>query len=189
MTDFRRKAASKPAPSSAEEARHLIARYAELQENATAINAVAADELEELESRRQAALAPIDAEMTDLFNALRAWWAVAGAVATEGKRKSIVLAGCQIGERTTTPALAVPDDRCEGAIIADLLARPGGAGDYVLTRHALYRPSLIKTLRAGDMHPDYALLASGAGLGISQREEFFIDVAASSAIGAHAGVQ
>ena len=184
MTYFRRKTVSKPAPSSADEARLLVARYAELHGDSATINAFAADKMEQIETDRQAALAPIDAELTDLFNALRAWWAVAGNAATEGKRKSIILEGCQVGERTTTPALAVPDDRSEDAIVADLLARPGGAGDYVLTRHALYRPSLIKTLRAGEMHPDYALLASGAGLGLSQREEFFIDVAASSAIGA-----
>lgn len=175
MTSFRRKMIAEPAPSTPDEAQDLIERYAELQGHAAIINRQAENAVEQIEQNRQEALAPIESEMADLFNALRAWWAVASLAVTEGKRKSVVLAGHQIGVRTTTPALAVPDDRSEDAIIADLLGRTGGAGDYVVTRHALYRPSLIKTLRAGELHPDYAFLAKGAGLGVSQREEFFID--------------
>lgn len=189
MTDARRKTAAKPAPSSAEEARPLVAHYSALQDSAALIIADAATAIEKIETEMQAALAPIEAEMTDIFNSVRAWWAVSGPIATEGKRKSIMLAGCQIGIRTTTPALAVPEDRTEDAIIADLLARPEGAGDYVLTRHALYRPSLIRALRAGEAHPDYAMLANVAGLGVSQREEFFIDIATISSVNAPSAVQ
>ncbi len=180
MTLHRRKSEAKPAPATRDQAEPLIARYAALLAEAEEIQAAADHAIEQVIAKSDAKLLPIETEMNDLFGALRAWWAVAGLDATEGKRKSLVLAGCQIGERTTTPALALPEDQPEEAIIADLLARPELDGDYLVTRYALCRPALIKALRAGEIHPDYRALAGHVGLGVSQREEFFIDPVTST---------
>jgi phage host-nuclease inhibitor protein Gam len=180
MTNTRRKIEAEPAPATLDDAQAALSRYAMLLSASDDIRAKADQSIAQIGARRDAQLEPVAAEMDSLFVALRAWWAVAGAPATEGKRKSIILSGCQIGERTTTPALALPDDRSEEDIIGDLLALPDGGGDYLVTRHALYRPALIKTLRAGEMHGDYRTLSARVGLGVSQREEFFIDTAIPS---------
>jgi phage host-nuclease inhibitor protein Gam len=174
MTNTRRKIEAGPAPATLDDAQAALSRYAMLLSASDDIRAKADQSIAQITARRDAQLEPVTTEMDSLFVALRAWWAVAGAPATEGKRKSIILSGCQVGERTTTPALALPEDRTEGDIIGDLLALPGG-GDYLVTRHALYRPALIKTLRAGEMHGDFWALSARVGLGVSQREEFFID--------------
>jgi Bacteriophage Mu Gam like protein len=175
MTRNRRKTQARPAPANRQEAEALIARYAALMAQVETADDEANQALNRIMGHREDRLIPIEAEMDGLFNAVRAWWSVAGSQATSGKTKSLVLAGCQVGDRTTPPALALPEDRPEGLIISDLLALPDLDGDYLVSRHVLYRPALIKALRMGPLNPDFRILSGQVGLAVSQREEFFID--------------
>jgi phage host-nuclease inhibitor protein Gam len=62
---------------------------------------------------------------------------------TEGKRKSISLAGCNIGERTTPPALKPKGITQEGLVekLLDL-----GLKTYLRITHKLDKPAAIKAL-------------------------------------------
>ena len=73
---------------------------------------------------RDGFVAPLDQRAKDIFKQLRAWWGVAAPALTEGKRKSVIIAGCKIGERTSTPAL-----KHEG-MKAEAPAAPAGGGGH-----------------------------------------------------------
>ena len=117
-------------------------------------------------------------------SARRAWWAVAGPVLTEGRRKSIELAGLVIGERTTPPALKLPKGAKAEEIVADLLEWLGG--DYCVTTSKLDKPAIIKALRISIdiMDPvedavflhEVRILRDQLGLTVAQKDEFFVDV-------------
>lgn len=169
MAPPRRKAPKQDAPQTLEQAIALISEYRDLT-----------DKVEELELAKGSAIARIEAEYDlfakqleirsiEIFRQLRAWWAVAAPEMTEGKRKSISLAGCNIGERTTPPALKLKGITHEGLVekLLDL-----GLKSYLRITHKLDKPAAIKALKAED--PCGKLLAE-MGASVKQAEEFFID--------------
>jgi phage host-nuclease inhibitor protein Gam len=181
----RRKSAPQTAPSTVDEAIDTIGRYlgkiAVVDEaRADADAAIAA-----IQAQRDQFVAPLLIEIEDLFLQLRAWWAVAAPAMTKGKRKSIELAGALIGERTTPPSLKLPKGKKVGEMVSDLLAAL--AGDFLVTKHSLDKPAIIKALRA-QIDPeddelaierrDQQILRDKLKLTVSQRDEFFIDRAA-----------
>lgn len=181
----RRKSAPQTAPSTVDEAIDTIGRYlgkiAVIDEaKADADAAIAA-----IQAERDQLVAPLNVEIEDLFLQLRAWWAVAAPAMTKGKRKSIELAGALIGERTTPPSLKLPKGKKVDEMVSDLLAAL--AGDFLVTRHSLDKPAIIKALRA-QIDPeddelaierrDQQILRDKLKLTVSQRDEFFIDRAA-----------
>jgi phage host-nuclease inhibitor protein Gam len=191
MAPSRRKAPAQLAPQTLEQAIALLSEYRDI-----------VDTIDELGEERDRAIArikggydefavPLDQKAKELFRQLRAWWAVASPELTEGKRKSIELAGVMIGERTTPPALVLPKGSSAEAIVDDLLKWLGG--DYVITTHKLDKQTIIKALRAAAFEADpretdevqfaheLRILREELKLTVGQKEEFFIDRPAKTA--------
>ena len=183
----RRKAASIEAPQTIQEATRLIAQYLELGANVDETRAAADASIREIEAVRDETIAPTEARMKDIFMQLRTWWTVARNDLTEGKRKSIQLAGALIGDRITPPALKLP----KGAKVQDLIDKVLAefAGDFLITKHALDKAEIVKTLRMtldatdpADMlaRDEQRRLSEKIGFSWGQKEEFFIDRAAKA---------
>lgn len=181
MSTRRRKADKLPAAQSTEEAIALLARFAEVDALMAADNVAAEEAIAAIRAVRDAHQEPLKAELKALFNQLKPWWAVAGEQLTEGKRKSVELGGCQIGHRTSTPAL-----KLEGLTEAEAVEHLEALGFEawaIRTKKELDKPALIAALRKlGATGPDGELSADGVdahvldglGLKVSQKEEFFI---------------
>jgi phage host-nuclease inhibitor protein Gam len=173
----RRKAPKLAAPQTIEEATALLGDYAAKLTKAAKIRADADASIAAIQAARDEFLKPLEEGMKDLFRQLRAWWAVAGPAITEGKRKSAEIAGCIVGERTTTPKLALGNRKAEDWI-ADLLDDPD-LTDFVRVKEELDRQALIKAIGDPKHAANDKLLI--LGLRRSQTDEFFIDRAAEKA--------
>lgn len=181
----RRKAARIEAPQTIEEATRLIAEYLEFGAEVDRTRAGADDAIRQIEAIRDERCAPVEARMKDVFMQLRTWWAVARADLTDGKRKSIELAGAVLGDRITPPALQLPKGKNAADIVSELLEELGG--DFLVTTSKLDKQAIIKALRSSfePDNPDHRLaiyqqhiLREQLRLAAVQREEFFIDRAA-----------
>ena len=181
MTTKRRKADKLPAAKTTEEAIALLARFAEVDGEIERENALTELTIANLRAARDTLQAPLKAELKALFNQLKPWWAVAHEQLTEGKRKSVELGGCQIGHRTSTPAL-----KLEGLTEAEAIEHLEALGFEawaIRTKKELDKPALIAALRKlgatgedGELNADGvdAQVLDGLGLKVSQKEEFFI---------------
>lgn len=191
MAAPRRKAPKIDAPSTIGEATNLIAEYLHLSASIEDAKAQADAAIRKIEHARDELIAPAEAELKDKFAQLRTWWAVARDQLTEGKRKSIELAGALIGDRTTPPSLALPKGVTAGDLIETILSE-GFEDDYLVVRYALDKQRMIKLLRGpfpiellqpGDDPAELErlhrkTLADEFGLSVVQRDEFFIARAA-----------
>lgn len=178
----RRKAAAVDAPSTTEDAVKLIGNYAEAEHHATKVHAEAEEKIAAIKAERDSVLALLDEAQKLRFNRLKAWWSVASETLTDGKRKSVELAGALIGERTTNPKLKLPKGMTEQRAVDLLLEWLGG--DYVRTVNQLDKPAILARLKdvpQGGEDPlvlqEFRVLADEVGASISQKEEFFISVA------------
>lgn len=183
MAPPRRKAPKQAAPQTLEQALALIGEYRDLNAAIEELHLDASAAIAKIEAARDSFAKPLEVRAVEIFRQLRAWWAVAAPEMTEGKRKSIPLAGCTIGERTAPPALQLPKGRKAEEIVNILLDEL--AGEYLVTRHKLDKPAIIKALRidVATMDPvedavfihELDVLSQKAGLSVKQAEEFFID--------------
>ena len=197
----RRKAAHQEAPQTLEEAIDLLATYSDILLGIEELSADATASIAAIEAERDRMIAPLERRAKDIFLQLRAWWAVAGDTLTEGKRKSLELAGCQIGVRTTPPSLKLPPKTNSEAAGALLVA----AGLAQLCRHKVEvdKPAVLKERlalprlqelqresvekRSLSFSEAMALacrieralkLSEQLGFRTAQKEEFFVDRAA-----------
>ena len=104
----RRKAAARQAPASVEEATVLLGEYASISARAEVIAAQYDHHIAALKAERDAVLTPLQVEVRSIFDQLRTWWPTAREALTQGKRRSVMLAGAEIGERRAPPALKLP---------------------------------------------------------------------------------
>lgn len=182
----RRKAARIDAPATLEQAITTIAEYLNLAAGVDDIRASADASIRTIEHHRDETIKPVEARMKDLFIQLRTWWAVARDDLTDGKRKSVELAGAVIGERTGMPALKLPKGMKTDEAVAFLkqlaIQYPGLGEDacaLLRTKVDLDKPPIIKLLtNTTSVGPEVAALR-GAGFSTEQKEEFFIDRAAA----------
>lgn len=167
MASPRRKADTQDAPQTAEEAVAMLGVYLDALANIEQLKLDADRAIDEIRAARDGAVKPIEELAKQRFLKLRSWWSVEKHELTGGKRKSIELAGAEIGERTTPPRLVhqgiKPND-----MIDRLLETYGG--NYLRTKNSLDKPALIKAL--GE-NVDARL--EEMGFDVAQREEFFID--------------
>lgn len=183
MAPPRRKAPKQAAPQTLDQAIALIGEYRDLNAAIEELHLDASTAIAKIEAARDGFAKPFEVRAVEIFRQLRAWWAVAAPEMTEGKRKSIALAGCTIGERTAPPALQLPKGRKAEEIVNVLLDKL--AGEYIVTRHKLDKPAIIKALRIDvtAMDPvedalflhERNVLTDDAGLTVKQAEEFFVD--------------
>lgn len=190
MARARKKAPRQEAPQSIEQATALAARYVYLLNLIDDEKTSAQAAIDNLRARLDEEIKPREEELKAIFRQLRPWWAANKDELTDGKRKSIELAGAQLGERTTTPALSLP----AGTKQEDFAARLHllGFTSLVRVKMSIDKPACIKALRWLDREPPQAdvedkvwhedqlqrsagedLAAKGAK--VTQKDEFFID--------------
>ena len=170
----RRTSPALAAPQTLPEAIKLLERYARLANEAARLDVDRNDAKAAIDAAADAAIAPIEAELRDLVRQLKPWWAVARDELTGGKKKSIELAGCQIGYRIANPSLVYP--KPEAVAVEKLHLREGWA---LRTTTVLDKPALIAAIRRPpvDEDDDTAARLRKLGFSVSQKETFFVDVA------------
>lgn len=169
----RRKSTVLNAPTTIEEATALLAEYATTAAAIEEARAEADSAIAAIEGARDMLCKPHEERLKDMFNQLRAWWAVAGDHVTNGKRKSTEIAGCVLGIRTTTPALKLPSKITSEDLIAQLIEWDQG-DEFLTTTVKLNKPAIISTLRGTDGYAKTEL-AETYGFTVTQKDEFFID--------------
>jgi len=165
----RRKAPKLEAPQTIEEAVAQIVEYRDILDKVEELKLDAATAIAKIEGARDEFAAPLDQRAKDLFRQLRAWWGVAAPSLTEGKRKSITLAGCKIGERTSTPALK--HDGIKADALIDELAELG-LDELLRMSTKLDKQACIAAI-SDNTELGQVLIWLGARN--HQAEEFFID--------------
>jgi phage host-nuclease inhibitor protein Gam len=165
----RRKAPKQEAPQTIEEAVILIAEYRDTLNKIDELALDADTSIAKIAAARDEYVAPLEQRLKDVFKQLRAWWGVAAPSLTEGKRKSVKLAGCKIGERTTTPALKHKGMTAEALVeqLADL-----GMEELLRISTKLDKQACIAAI-TDNTELGQVLLWLGAQN--QQSEEFFID--------------
>lgn len=167
----RRKSAPVNAPSTTQEATALLGEYARGITTVESMRAHYDAIIADLQAERDREIAPIETVLKDMFVGLRSWWAVASFGVTGGKRKSAVIAGCEIGLRTNNPSLKLPKDMTDEQVVQWL--------DQHFTETFLTisvkpnKPAIIAELRGEDGPTKMALQA--AGFETKQPEAFYID--------------
>ena len=169
MATARRKAPKQDAPQTLDEALVLLAEYRDTLNKTDELKLDADTAIASIMGVRDGFVAPLDQRAKDIFKQLRAWWAVAAPALTEGKRKSITLAGCKIGERTSTPSLK--HDGVKVETLVDELAELGMAELLRITTK-LDKQACIAAI-SDNTELGQVLLWLGARN--HQTEEFFID--------------
>lgn len=180
-TGPRRKAAKIDAPSTLEEAIALIADYLDASAVVEQIRADADASIRAIEELRDARIAPAEQQLKIMFVELRTWWAVARDALTDGKRKSVELAGAIIGDRTTTPALKLPKGwKVEHvvAFIHSLAETWAAAEDLLREKLEIDKPAMIKLLGNATAVGPMVERIKEEGFAVAQRDEFFITRAA-----------
>lgn len=169
MATSRRKAPKQDAPQTIEEAVSTIAEYRDILDKVEEIKAEAESSIAQIETHRDSFVSPLKVRADALFIQLRAWWGVAAPAMTDGKRKSIDLAGCTIGERTTPRAL-----KHKGMKAEELVAQIAELGQAELLRltASIDKQACIRAIAAGD---ELGQLLLWLGATTEQKEEFFID--------------
>lgn len=162
----RRKAPALAAPATLEEAKALIHRYALLSAELDAITAETEAAIARARDAAAEASAPREAELRQLFAALKTWWAVAGAEIA-GKRRSAELAGVEIGIRRSPPALKLPGKLTTKALIQAMVQK--GLIGWLRIKYELDRPGIVATITGNPAHD-----LSKMGVEAVSKDEFFI---------------
>lgn len=162
----RRKGAALAAPTTLEEAKAMIARYASISARIDGINAEAEAAIAQAKQLQAAMAGPCEVELGQIFAALKAWWAVAGKELA-GTRRSTELAGVEIGERRTPPALKLPKGLTMPALVRAMLDK--GLIGWLRVKYELDRPGIVATVTG---NPDHDL--SRMGFEAVSKDEFFI---------------
>ncbi len=186
----RMKTAAAPAITSLEELTARLGRFAALSAHHDQLKADAEAQIAEIRARFADAQVEIAAEMKTIILAAKPWWAANGDQLTDGKKKSVELAGCLIGERLSKPALAYPKPE-EHAI--NLIEGHGWAA-LLRVKTELDKPMIMKALSfegedtaaAADDCPIAAAIdvrdtLRALGFSSAQKEEFFIARVADAA--------
>lgn len=184
----RLKSTARPSITSLDELVTRLGRFAHLSANADTIIALAEEKIAEIKAQRDAALQPIAAEMKRIQQEAQPWWSANGEQLTDGKKKSVELAGCLIGERLSKPSLAYP--KPENHAIALIEGREWNA--LLRVKKELDKPAILKALafELPEVETDALAefdalemrkLLEDLGFAIAQKEEFFIARVADAA--------
>ena len=154
----------------------MLARYAELGAGLDGIVRGADRSKAEIDAHRDELASPLMAEMKAIQKALKPFWEARKGEITGGKRKSVVLGGCEIGTRQGNPTLAFPKDKEDELLdqLRDIL----GFEWAVREKPELDKVNIIAALRmeGGDPEDEAdATALAGLGFEVKQTETFFID--------------
>lgn len=184
----RLKSTARPSITSLAQLVDRLGRFAALSADADTIVALAEEKIAELKAQRDAALLPIAVEMKKIQQDAQPWWSANAEQLTDGKKKSVELAGCLIGERLSKPSLAYP--KPEQHAIALIEGRQWNA--LLRVKKEMDKPAIMKALafempevETDPLEEFDALemrkLLEELGFSIAQKEEFFIARVADTA--------
>ncbi len=176
----RMKTPAAPAITSLEELTARVGRFAMLSAEIERLDAEAGEAIAQIKSDLAQRLQPLAVEMKAILTAAKPWWAANGEQLTDGKKKSVELAGCLIGKRLSKPALAHPKPED----VAIELIKGHGWPALLRVKEELDKPAIMKALAyqpglADDLTENEAALdicdtLQALGFYVSQKEEFFI---------------
>jgi phage host-nuclease inhibitor protein Gam len=179
----RMKSTAFPAITSLDELVARVGRFGALSAEIETHIARANEQIAAIKASLAAATEPMAAEMKAIHAAAKPWWAANGEQLTDGKKKSVELAGCLIGERLSKPALAHPKPEDVAIELIKGHQWPG----LLRVKEELDKPAIMKALAfATDNETTFESLEAAAegvdvrdtllalGFSISQKEEFFI---------------
>lgn len=167
----RRKTTAQPAPQTLDQAIDLLTRYSTIAAGLAQVEVDRAEAKAKIDAAADKLVVPMEVELAEIVRQLKPWWAVASEELTNGKRKSIELAGCLIGQRMSTPKLiylgkALGKANTDAAIAEVEACR---YAQLLRLKKELDKPAILKALADGDE------IVTGMGFGSRQREEFFVD--------------
>ncbi len=174
MPPARRKSPRQLAPQTIEEATEMLGKYMQLLGYAEQAKADADVSIQAVQTARDGLIAPVEQQIKEYFKQLRAWWAVAKDQMTDGKRKSVELSGCLIGERTGMPSLKLPPGMKVDEFVKAIEDAFDQTEDLLRTKVSLDKQAIIKTMR-GDADNPVNQKLRGMGASVKQSDEFFID--------------
>lgn len=181
----RMKSPATPAITSLDELVLRVGRFGALSAEIEGHVARANEQIAAIKANLETATAPMAAEMKAILKAAKPWWAANADQLTDGKRKSVELAGCLVGERLSKPALAYPKPEyhavnlIEGRAWAALLRVKKELDKPAILKALAYQEpgtddggldALIDELEAVEIRDTLRAL----GFGVDQKEEFFI---------------
>jgi phage host-nuclease inhibitor protein Gam len=175
MTTKRRKAEAAKVPADRQEAEQLLRQFAALDEAAEANDRWLHETCTRAKDAHRIEADRLKAEMKEIFNRLKPWWAVVGPEIA-GKRRSAELGGCEIGHRLGQPELVLPKDRDEAELIGhlDLLGFEEWA---IRVKREINKAAILAALRApiaDERDAADAQALTGLGFAWRQVESFFI---------------
>lgn len=180
MVKKRMKAAAIDVPQTMEDAISRLARFAELEANLEQLSIATAAEKAEIDAARDSLAAPIIAELKAITSQMKPFWEARRQEITGGKRKSVILGGCEIGTRLGNPTLGYPKGQ-EEELVEELDAL--GFREWALREVLeLDKTAIVKALRPETDNPldlADAKVLEGLGFAVRQTETFFITRAAS----------
>ncbi|MDT7934411.1 MAG: host-nuclease inhibitor Gam family protein [Sphingomonadaceae bacterium] len=164
----RRKAGALDAPATWNEAVLCASHYHAQELEKRRLKLVADEAIASIRAERDRQLKPVELSLKEGFRRLQAWWAVAKAEVTGGKKKSTEIAGLQIGDRLSNPKLAHPGLTEEQAV---RVLQDNFQGQLVRLHPALDKPAIMEALKLDT--PQAAFLRK-LGFTLEQTEEFFV---------------
>ncbi|MBU6167318.1 MAG: host-nuclease inhibitor Gam family protein [Alphaproteobacteria bacterium] len=186
----RMKTPAAPAITSLDELTARVGRWATVQAQIETLQAQAGQEITAIKIRLGEALAPLEAELKAILLAAKPWWEANSEQLTDGKKKSALLAGCQIGIRLSPPALAFPKpaehavNLIEGQGWKTLLRVTTELDKLAILKALAFVPPEAASEAEIDGIVEALDLRDGLrrfGFDIAQKEEFFIARAAEPA--------
>jgi phage host-nuclease inhibitor protein Gam len=157
----------------------MLARYAELGAGLDEITRSADRSKAAIDAHRDELASPVIAEMKAIQKAMKPFWEARKGEITGGKRKSVVLGGCEIGTRLGNPTLDYPKGTDEELICQ--LIDPLGFDWAVREKLELDKLAILGALRLGEdelgneLDKADAKALAGLGFAVKQTETFFID--------------
>lgn len=154
-------------PRSLQAAQVLLERYAAVSDVLVRIEAQRARQIAAANAAADDEARELIAERDQIAAKLEPWWLSAGPGLTEGKRKSLVIAGCEIGTVKARDTLAVAGDEDQ---VIELLGKLRWAKPFLRPKVSIERAVVLKAVDG----PRGAALAE---LGITRKagaDTFFV---------------
>lgn len=136
MTDYRE-------PRTTEQAVILLEQFSALSAEVAGVEANRNAAIAATNAVADTLAAPMLGELDQLRAKLASWWGKKGAELTQGKRKSIVLGGCELGSRMPRATLRIAGD--EDAVVQALSAVRWGK-PFLRTKVSIDRVATLKGL-------------------------------------------
>lgn len=147
-------------PRSDAAATAMLERFAELQDAIGAAEGERNAAIAAANARIDPIVAPLVQERDDIAAKLEPWWLAGGVKLLDGKRKSLVLGGCEIGTALSRPSLVIAGEEAD---VIDMLTTFRWAKPFLRTKVSIDKTGVLKAIDG----PRKAVFAE---LGLSRRE-------------------